>query len=141
MEAASNLYELNALTRNIYLGSLKVYKTYWKRIYSIQNYVCILTPVEIKIKKSRDQERSMRCLKGIQNTTIRLFCNECIKKIKSRDNRLMNIPGLMNKNQPRFSHMYHDIMQKQSEREYLVAPLFYESSSSVCFIYTSYRKK
>ena len=51
MEAASNFYELNALTRNIYLGSLKVCKAYayWKRIYSIQNYVCILTPVEIKI--------------------------------------------------------------------------------------------
>ena len=45
----SNLNELDALTRNIRLGSRKVCKIYWKHIYSVHNSVCILTPVEIKI--------------------------------------------------------------------------------------------
>ena len=45
----SNLNELDALTRNIRLWSRKVCKIYWKHIYSVQNSVCILTPVEIKI--------------------------------------------------------------------------------------------
>jgi hypothetical protein len=47
--AALNFNEFDVLTTNICLGSLEVYATYWKHIYSIQNSVCILTPVEIKI--------------------------------------------------------------------------------------------
>ena len=47
--AALNFNEFYVLTTNICLGSLEVCKTYWKNIYSIQNYVCILTPVEINI--------------------------------------------------------------------------------------------
>jgi hypothetical protein len=47
--AASNFKEFDALMRNICLGSRKVCKTYWKRIYSIQNSVCILTQAGIEI--------------------------------------------------------------------------------------------
>ena len=47
--AALNFNEFEVLTTNICLGSFEVYTNYWKHIYSIQNSVCILTPVEIKI--------------------------------------------------------------------------------------------
>jgi hypothetical protein len=47
--AASNFKEFDALMRNICLGSRKVCKTYWKRIYSIHNSVCIFTSAGIEI--------------------------------------------------------------------------------------------
>ena len=51
-----------------------------------------------KNNESCDQERSTRCLKGIQPQQWKwIFCNEFILKIKSCDNRLMNIHDLMNK--------------------------------------------
>jgi hypothetical protein len=47
--AALHFNEFDVLKTNICLGSLEVCRIYWKNIYSIQNSVCILTPVEIKI--------------------------------------------------------------------------------------------
>ena len=43
--------------------------------------------------------------KGDTTTTIWIFCNEFILKIKSRDNRLMNI---------------HDLMSKKSNRDFAI---------------------
>ena len=75
----------------------KVCKTYWKYIYSKQNSVCIFTPVEIKIT-NHVIKSSMRCLKEMHAQQYGYFYNEFILKIKSRDNRLLNIHDLMNKN-------------------------------------------
>ena len=75
--AALNFNEFDVLTRNICLGSLKVCKTYWKYIYSIQNSVCILTPVEIEIT-NHVIKKEFEVPKEDTSTTIWIICNEYI---------------------------------------------------------------
>jgi hypothetical protein len=75
--AASNFNEFDTLMGNICLRSRKVCKTYWKHIYSIQNPVCILTPVEIKIT-THVIKKEVEVHKGDISTTILILCNDYI---------------------------------------------------------------
>ena len=66
-------------------------------IYSIQNSVCILTPVEIKIT-NHVIKKEFEVPKGDTSTTIWIICNEYFFfSNKSRDNHVMNFHDLMNK--------------------------------------------
>ena len=66
-------------------------------IYSIQNSVCILTPVDIKIT-NHVIKKEFEVPKGDTSTTIWIICNEYFFfSNKSRDNHVMNFHDLMNK--------------------------------------------